>query len=266
MTTAHSLDTVTTPGAGRLLLADDDHFFREGLATRLRREGFECVCVASAEAAVAALRSSEFETLLSDIYMPGNTRLELLQDAPQIATGLPIILLTGQPSVETAVKSVKLSVAGYLLKPPEWPELLALVHESVGRYRSYRNIAGSRQRLQQWVHDLQAVEHSLRDTPATHRATPAAQYLQMMTVNLLAVLGEMEATLRQLQQAEKAQTGGREQELLAALEETVAVLLQTRQNFKSKRLGHLRQTLEGLLGNATPAPAAEVPVAGKDFS
>ena len=52
--------------------------------------------------------------LMADICMPGNDALELAREPPEIAPGLPTILLTGPPTVETAAQSVRLIVMAYL--------------------------------------------------------------------------------------------------------------------------------------------------------
>lgn len=130
----------TVAGRGKILLADDDEQFRQGLAALLRREGYDCQCAVDASQALALLRASEFDALLSDIYMPGNAGLELIEGVPQITAGLPVILMTGRPSVETAVKSMKFCVAGYLVKPPELKELLPLLDKAIEGGRACRRI------------------------------------------------------------------------------------------------------------------------------
>src|ERR1700759_4145454 len=99
---------------GTLLLADDDETIRTGLSELLRRHGFECEVAANGTDALAKLRETSFEALLSDMHMPGNVGLELIENVPQIAAGLPVILLTGRPSVASAARSLRLSVTAYL--------------------------------------------------------------------------------------------------------------------------------------------------------
>lgn len=105
---------------GPLLFADDDTAVREGLSELLRRVGFEVVGAASAAEALDCLAAKEFDALVSDIHMPGNSGLELIANVPQIAAGLPVILLTGRPSVETAARSVRLAVTPILRSRRTW--------------------------------------------------------------------------------------------------------------------------------------------------
>src|SRR4051812_49288097 len=94
----------------RILLADDDDIFRETTASFLRKIGYECVCAPDAIKALELLGESCFDLLISDIEMPGNDDLRLIRELSVMAAGLPVILLTGHPTVQTAVKSIRLPV------------------------------------------------------------------------------------------------------------------------------------------------------------
>jgi YesN/AraC family two-component response regulator len=231
----------------QVLLADDDDLFREGLATRLRRDGYDCTCAATANQAMELLKSKEYDVLISDIYMPGNVGLELIQSIPQVANGLPVILITGRPTLETALKSVRLSVAGYLVKPPELSELRAVLAQAVSLRRGYQSVAQSRRRLERWARDLQGVERVLREPSSPDRVLPVAQYLQLTISNLASLLEDAERTLSLLPKPEGLPIQERERELLDVLRRTVAVIEQTKQNFHSKRLAEMRRELEAVL-------------------
>ncbi len=123
--------TTARPGTEKILLVDDDSQFREALAIRLRRDGYDCACAADATGALALLLASDFDVFISDICMPGNMGLDLVERVPQLKAGLPVILLTGFPTVESAVKSVNLSVAGYIVKPPDMDHLRSLLTKAV---------------------------------------------------------------------------------------------------------------------------------------
>lgn len=111
--------------AERILLADDEEPFRSATAKLLQHEGYECVCVADGFAAAKAMCGSPFDLLIADIRMPGNRDLELVR---QVARHhIPTILITGYPSVETAVNAVELAVVSYLGKPVNFAALLEAV-------------------------------------------------------------------------------------------------------------------------------------------
>jgi len=231
---------------GRILIADDDEAFR--LATRafLRQQGYDCEMAADAASATELLRGLEFDLLISDINMPGNVSLELIQQLPEAAAALPVILLTGHPTVQSAARSVRLQVIAYLVKPPDPDELLDLAEMAVANYRSYRAVSANRQRLENWVRDTAQLEEVLRKSAGGPDA-PKEAFLNLTLQNMLGVLVD----LKQFTEAfARKQSGEKVLEQVAlhrALQETIEVLEKTKRSFKSKELGELRRKLEGLL-------------------
>ena len=107
---------------GRILIADDEETFLLSTIDLLRREGYECDGVKDAEAAVKVLRSKPFDLLVSDIRMPGNLELELVEAVLESGVGLPVIIVTGYPSVKTAITCLNLRTIAYLVKPLDFDE------------------------------------------------------------------------------------------------------------------------------------------------
>src|SRR5262249_7926160 len=112
-----------------ILIADDDVTLVESTADLLRREGYLCTCVTSAMAAAAALATEQFDLLIADIKMPGNSELEFIRALPELDRELPVILITGYPTLRSAIDSVHLRIAAYLVKPVELDDLLRSVDE-----------------------------------------------------------------------------------------------------------------------------------------
>ena len=111
----------------RILIADDEPLYLRTTGQLLRKAGYECECVPDADAALDKLRSESFDLILSDLNMPGNLKLELLQQGRAQWPNIPFIVITGVPSLPTAIESVRLGIADYLLKPVKYEDLLASV-------------------------------------------------------------------------------------------------------------------------------------------
>ncbi len=112
---------------GRILIADDEESFLLSTAELLRDEGYECVCASDARIATAMLDKEGYDLLIADIKMPGNSDLEFIKELPRMVKGMPVILVTGYPSLSSAIQSIPLPVIAYLIKPFEFSELLAQV-------------------------------------------------------------------------------------------------------------------------------------------
>ncbi len=231
---------------GQILVADDDRAVREGLTATLQRFGFTSEGVATAAEAAARLGAQEFDVLISDINMPGNVGLELIESLPQMAAGLPVVLLTGRPSVATAARSVRLPVVAYLTKPPDLEELCRVLDQAVSDHRGFRAMRAGRERLRAWEQELGQIEQAMRQAPGAQPGGPMGGYLRVSLRQVILTLTDLE---RATQSLERRAVGSLEQlDHVAALRRTVEVLERTKQNFKSKDLADLRRQLEQLLG------------------
>lgn len=236
---------------GRILIADDEPTFLTSTAELLRREGFTVETATDGDAAVAAMVAARadapFDLLITDLEMPGNADLDLVRQVAHLSGGLPIIIITGFPSVRSAVASIELPVAAYLVKPVHFPDLLTRVSSAVARFRSYRAMQTAESRL------LAYREEMATAAPAT-TGSEIDQFLGLTLRNVMGSLTDLEqlgrALAGQSRDSEHAcqlincPRGG---QLRSAIEETIGVLEATRASFKSKALGDLRHRLELLL-------------------
>ena len=117
---------MTTPLA-RILIADDEPLFLKTTGELLTKAGYQCRCVPDARAALDALGREPFDLVLSDLNMPGNLRLELLREGRAQWPDVPLIVITGVPSLPTAIESLRLGIADYLLKPVSYRDLLSSI-------------------------------------------------------------------------------------------------------------------------------------------
>jgi len=232
---------------GNILFADDDEHLRLGLGKRLIKAGFTCDYAGSAPEALEKLKSKTYDVLLSDIYMPGNAGLELIESVPSIAEGLPVVLLTGNPSMATATRSVRLRVAAYLTKPPDFEELCAVLRSAIAEGQSLRTLRDSRRRLQNWDHDVEMIQKLLQQTTAAGYRPAMQSYLHLTLRNLVVGLVELENLLIENGDQVGAGQAIQTQELTSAVRKTISVLQKTRDHFKSKELGELRKELETLM-------------------
>ncbi len=140
----------------RILIADDEETFLYSTADILRREGYDCSCASDARAATEMLRMESYDLLIADIKMQGNADLEFIKALPQIADGMPVILVTGYPSLNSAIESIQLPVVAYLVKPVELKELLVRVKDVItgkGLFKTRR----LEKALQKIANDLEEV-------------------------------------------------------------------------------------------------------------
>ena len=111
-----SASTATSPRA-RVLVVDDDPLTRRSIVRLLKLRGFEVCDADGGVAALAALRDAPYDVVLSDIGMPGLGGVGLLKAVRAEHKHLPMVLLTGAPSTETAIEALRYGAFSYLTKP-----------------------------------------------------------------------------------------------------------------------------------------------------
>lgn len=238
---------------GRILVADDEETFLQSTADLLRREGYDCDCVPDAATAIKKLKNTKYDLLIADIKMPGNPELELINDLPKVAEGMPAILVTGYPSRHSAIQAVQLPVVAYLVKPIDFEQLLTRVNAAIEKSRLYRAVVGTKQRLQYWQDSLVDLEEVLKNKNSGAFSASVKGFLDLTLANITGALSDIRHII--------AVTTGEEiklpachllncpklDELMRAVDKTIKVLEKTKGAFKSKELGLIRKQLEELV-------------------
>ena len=109
--------------ASRILLVDDDRAFRISTSTLLREEGHLVVEAEDGQAAVDKLRAGGFDLILLDLRMPGVDGIQIVEVLRRWGEGIPILMISGFGTVETAVKALHTGADDFLTKPVE-PDVL----------------------------------------------------------------------------------------------------------------------------------------------
>ncbi len=121
--------------SGRILIVDDDQSMCELLEADLSRRGFQISCFTSADEAFHALQEKEFDTVLTDLQMPGMDGLDLCNRIVLNWPDVPVIVITAFGSMETAIKAMRAGAYDFVTKPVEM-EILALALERAVKHHS----------------------------------------------------------------------------------------------------------------------------------
>jgi two-component system, NtrC family, C4-dicarboxylate transport response regulator DctD len=117
-----------------LLIVDDDPATVRLLEAMLEPEGYECTGAHSAEEALARLAEKDFAVALVDVLMPGQTGLELVDQALELYPFLAVVMVTGVDDPRIAELALRTGAYGYLLKPFTHTEVAVAV-SNAGRRR-----------------------------------------------------------------------------------------------------------------------------------
>jgi EAL domain-containing protein (putative c-di-GMP-specific phosphodiesterase class I) len=137
----------------RALLVDDDPAVRHACARTLAAKGYVVETAADGHAAAKVLEDASFDVILTDIVMPGMDGISLLDRVRERDLDVPVLLLTGEPSLATSIQAIERGALRYLVKPLEAGELVKVTDDAVRLHRLARakrqalEIAGGVDRL-----------------------------------------------------------------------------------------------------------------------
>src|SRR5512145_280648 len=127
-----SQDGGTANGARKtILVADDDKNTSAAMREGLEDEGYTVFCAGSGTEGLELARAKKPDLVLTDLMMPGMDGLVFLKTLKKLDPFLPVIIITGQGSVETAVEALKEGAVDYLAKPVRMKEVIKLVARSL---------------------------------------------------------------------------------------------------------------------------------------
>lgn len=134
--------SATSEGQGskddRILVVDDDPHVLETITEILESEGYTPLAAEDSREALAILRRSRIDVVLTDIIMPSIGGLQLLDLAKALQPHLQVLLVTAYGTAEVAAEAAAHGAAAFLEKPLDIAALLAGVREALGRARHAR--------------------------------------------------------------------------------------------------------------------------------
>ncbi len=102
---------------GDILVVDDEPTLLRGISRVLSERGYNVVCERDGDSALATFRAREFDVIVTDIAMPNMDGIQLLRQLREHDADVPVVLITGAPAVDTAVKALEYGAFHYLTKP-----------------------------------------------------------------------------------------------------------------------------------------------------
>lgn len=116
---------------GSILVVDDDDLFLRVCTTVLKRAGFQVEGLRDPTRVIETLKGGRFDAVLSDVRMPNVDGVQLLKAIRSIDDALPVVLMSGEPTVEAAMKAIELKAIRMLQKPFEVDVLVDVVQFAV---------------------------------------------------------------------------------------------------------------------------------------
>lgn len=180
---------------GKVLIIDDEASLRETLARILRRAGCETSAATDGHEALRLLAAELFDLVFLDIHLPEMGGLEILKEIRRRDARLPVILLTGYGSMQSAVEALRLEATDYLLKPFDPDVLVARTRMILKEQSMERRKREIRQQIAALQAELQALERESPMQPPSAMPLPQPQDRFMKQGRLVLDLQARRATL-----------------------------------------------------------------------
>jgi DNA-binding NtrC family response regulator len=119
----------------KILFIDDEPGSRESLTLLLERESYKVDAVAAGEDALSLLSVKSYDVIITDLFLPGVSGIDILKHVKEHAIPSNVILITGNATAETAVEAMKEGAFDYITKPLNFEKLKVLIAKAVKQSR-----------------------------------------------------------------------------------------------------------------------------------
>jgi putative two-component system response regulator len=187
-------ESALTPSLGTILVVDDEDQVLRSLTRLLSRQGYTCETASSAEQAREILKDRIFDLVLSDVNMPGESGLDLLEGIAETLPDIATVMVTAMDDRSLAERAIQMGAYGYVIKPFEANEILIAVSNALRRRSLEIDNRHHREKLEQmvgerttdlWdaVRQLEQTELLVRQSreETVHRLSMAAEFRDLET-------------------------------------------------------------------------------------
>ena len=154
----------------RLFVVDDDPFMIELLSESLSEAGYDVTSAQNGADALHSINTHEFEVAIVDLSLPDTDGMDLIRQIADVAPDAQILIMTGYPSLDSAIQALQEGAQDYIVKPFKVPEMLA----AVGRALKNQGLQTEVRELRRRVRDLEQEVQGLRAGGARPDARPQA--------------------------------------------------------------------------------------------
>ena len=136
-------------GPANVLIIDDEAAIRESLEALLTMEGFQVTLAVDGPTGLEQLAHNEYDLLLLDLALPGESGIDLLPRIVEMQPDLPVIMITAFGTVSNVVDAIRAGAENFVQKPWDNEKLLADIRAAIGRRRAEEEVVQLKRALKQ---------------------------------------------------------------------------------------------------------------------
>ncbi|MDD7417143.1 MAG: sigma-54 dependent transcriptional regulator [Treponemataceae bacterium] len=138
----------------KILICDDEKNIRQGLSAALEMEGYETVLAENGKVAIERISKGDIDLVITDLRMPEVTGEQVLEKVSSETPGVPVIILTGHGSIDSAVDAMRNGAYDFLTKPFNLDQLTMIVKRAL----QGRELSLQHRQLKEELHSSKAFE------------------------------------------------------------------------------------------------------------
>jgi two-component system nitrogen regulation response regulator NtrX len=115
----------------KILIVDDELSIVESLKGIIQDEGYQPLCASSGEEALQVVEQEQVDLVLMDVWMPGIDGIETLKRIKESAPHLPVIMISGHGTIDTAVQATKMGAYDFIEKPPGYDKIVLSIKNAL---------------------------------------------------------------------------------------------------------------------------------------
>ncbi len=147
----------------RILIIEDEEILRFTFKSFLSKDGHDVITAEDYHSALKVIDESELDLIIADILLGGKTGIDILRKVKEKGMKCPVIMITGQPSIETAAEAVRLGAYDYIPKPVEKHDLIKITNRAF----QYKSVLDAKDRMEaekeKYRSDLDTIFRSLQE-------------------------------------------------------------------------------------------------------
>jgi two-component system nitrogen regulation response regulator NtrX len=115
----------------KILIVDDEISIVESLQGIIVDEGYQALCATSGEEALQVIEHEQVDLVLMDVWMPGIDGIETLKRIKETTPHLPVIMISGHGTIDTAVQATKMGAYDFIEKPPGYDKIVLAIKNAL---------------------------------------------------------------------------------------------------------------------------------------
>ena len=127
-----------------VLIVDDEQDVLQTLDSMLKELNFNTLIAQNGDKAMDIIENNKIDVVLSDIYMPETDGFELLKNVRAFDKEIVFLMITGKPTIETAVQSIREGAYDYITKPFDLEDLRIKINRCIEKKKLSHNLRWSR--------------------------------------------------------------------------------------------------------------------------